>query len=939
MNANLFGITMSNTNKLYPSPSIVLGIGKFGLASLEFLGEKWLSRQATGGDASLRNLRLIHADFDESKYLSSDWSHTEKRVSNFLAQVRSDDMPNQALDMLILRTMGLVRFYDGAYQVCAPRDGGFMSVIYENGIFRFPTDSEKINSEYESKNGDKTTKLYRRKFFDWLTLGTDPISAVQNLASLRLSNPKYDNFVGAILHRVKLGHSPQVILRMIFRAQQLCEFGSDPSPWSWITRLEKDYIKSSDPNFNSETTEEKSQSSQYVQSVEIGDKERYGDFLVQEITDEVRSFAKKNDIEPQGMNYHQAWGDFLSSKHIEKNEKGEVEKEPLRVPHCNLYRTEFYTEQHISLCSTPYSNMYMLLQQDFTNLDAEVIRLLPVPDFQLGMVDQDIWDRAPDYYAHLDNRLKEYGRLAYQGLVLLWSELEQAYSTSISARPNHSNSEELAQAVKQSLGFLGELLVKELLFDKAQSVLNKRKKGKRQPSDIWTDGLDLPNDASNQLYRAQITNYSGLEESTKDLFDRLIEIGVPLEENQELTRELYHRINFSPEQLDIHLQDLLAAQDRYASQQPKEDLTKLYHTSDKDHLENDSILKLRSRVNAELRHLYNLENLRHVNKGIHRTPPKLKIFVVADFHDPFARVALQPILKCVAAEVFRVVNNIFQIERGGVWSNTSIVPLLWVPNPTDPTAGSDLTRERRNRESAVSLHAVHSLRKWLESIPMHSCNIRQIFLNSRTTDNAYLGTREAVTQTAHFVEYQVTNTFVDSVDLDATQAFIGPNSLFASFACHLVDFPETRTREYLSTLLGLDFITHLRENQNMEENELGFSRGEEEEVEEPQDETSSQLEGIIFEGLDQESDSNRAKYNVRFPELDVSLSTIYNTLTDDYLGKMKGEVVQTWNGFVSDAGQLDSLIRSFHIHTQRKANEAHKKEFKKVNKRTYQYKK
>ena len=44
---------MSNTNKLYPSPSIVLGIGKFGLASLEFLGEKWLSRQATGGDASL----------------------------------------------------------------------------------------------------------------------------------------------------------------------------------------------------------------------------------------------------------------------------------------------------------------------------------------------------------------------------------------------------------------------------------------------------------------------------------------------------------------------------------------------------------------------------------------------------------------------------------------------------------------------------------------------------------------------------------------------------------------------------------------------------------------------------------------------------------------------------------------------------------------------
>ena len=53
-------MTSDTLNNLYPNPTIVVGVGDFGLACLEQLGESWLSHKTGGGDASLRNLRLLH---------------------------------------------------------------------------------------------------------------------------------------------------------------------------------------------------------------------------------------------------------------------------------------------------------------------------------------------------------------------------------------------------------------------------------------------------------------------------------------------------------------------------------------------------------------------------------------------------------------------------------------------------------------------------------------------------------------------------------------------------------------------------------------------------------------------------------------------------------------------------------------------------------------
>ena len=909
---------MTTQNKLYPYPTIVVGVGKFGLSCLEFLGEKWISRKSTGGDTSCRNLRLLHLDYDEQKNDPTSWPRVEKRVSDFLSQVRTDDMPVQALNMLILRTMGLIRFSDGHFQACFPKDGGFISMVEDEGLFRFPDASVTKD--------DSNSKLYRRKYFRWVSLGTDPLIAVQNLSDLRSGNAEYDHFVGAILHRVRLGHSPNIILRMIFRSEELCSHGSDPSPWSWVHELGKPYQTQATEGA---TVESPNNTDSEVLSVsfEVNDRIRYAPYSVEGKT-VVKEDIKhsKNLVEDVGQVFFDAWGEVLVPQFLEWNQAtGSVVKKVIQVPSCNVFRTDMEGESSQTIYTTPYQNMYSILKQDFSNRDGEdALRLLPVSDFQLGMIDSDSWSRDKEYYAHLQKRLKEYGRLTYQGLLLLWSDLEQSISVHDFNGEADSHQEVLQKSIKQSLAFLGELLVKKHLFD-APSL--QTGSDDRQPTDIWTDGLPLPKDASNQLKRAQVNSYSGQSQEIQELYERLIEIGVPIEEKQEHTRPLYTRIDFDPESLNAHVQE---GSKTYHSSD--EDDESSYHISDQDFLENETILRLRKHINAELRHLYSLDNLRSVNKGIHRTPPELKVFVVADFHDPFARVALQPLLKSISAEIFRTIHSVFQIERGGVWRNTAVVPLVWLPNPTDPTSGGGLKRERRNRQSAVSLYAIHSLRKWLESIPKENCNFRQIFLNSRMTDNAYLGTRDATTQTAHFIEYQITNQFGDAQDLDATKAFIDNDALFASFACQLIDFPETRTREYLATLLGLDFLERIRDNRSSTEvPTLDLMRQKDDKEVVAREETSQDLRLDIHSLLEQQAKKACAASNVRFDSIEASLETVFTTMTAEHLLGIKDHVRQAWMTFVSESGRLDQLIKRFHIDTEKQSQQKIEKDFEDTN--------
>ncbi|MFU8803645.1 MAG: hypothetical protein ACNA8W_07555, partial [Bradymonadaceae bacterium] len=199
---------MSGRNLSYPAPTLIIGVGRFGLAVLERLGEDWMwLSTASAGDASLKNLRLMHVAADGSS--ESAWRGGERSIASIARYVGDDERPSLALNWAILRALGLIRYHDGIYQVAQPRDEGVVA---------------KDELHQQSR---------RIRFFQWINLSADPLSAAERLSLESQRSSELDSFLTPILERVRHGDSPRLLLHCISRLRALCE-GRDPSPWPWL---------------------------------------------------------------------------------------------------------------------------------------------------------------------------------------------------------------------------------------------------------------------------------------------------------------------------------------------------------------------------------------------------------------------------------------------------------------------------------------------------------------------------------------------------------------------------------------------------------------------------------------------------------------------------------------------------------------------------------
>ena len=220
---------------IFPSPTLVLGLGRFGLATLERLADDWASLRASGGgaDPSLRNLRLIWVR-PEPGSREEEWRQPEARAMVLARAMGEGDLPSLALDLVILRTLGLVRYCDGVYQVAVPQDEGVVEVEgEERGAEerKEPRDDEERWEREASRGGG----VRRRRFFEWWSLSPDPVVAVERLRRLAERHQELDLFLAPILSRVRQGHSPRILLAVIGRCHALAQ-GRDPSPWTWLRR-------------------------------------------------------------------------------------------------------------------------------------------------------------------------------------------------------------------------------------------------------------------------------------------------------------------------------------------------------------------------------------------------------------------------------------------------------------------------------------------------------------------------------------------------------------------------------------------------------------------------------------------------------------------------------------------------------------------------------
>ncbi|MFB6264514.1 MAG: hypothetical protein ABEL76_12960, partial [Bradymonadaceae bacterium] len=191
----------------YPTANIVVGVGRVGLAALEQIGGEWSELSVASDDPTLKNLRLVHVRPDDDGR-GRRWREQEREYVRLAKYTGDDDRPSRALDFVILRSLGIVRFHDGAYQVAIPRDEGVV----------------------ERDGGEPVA---RRRYFEWKHLSPDPIGAAERLAKADDDIPDLERFAEPLLNRVKLGHSPQAVLASISRCRALSE-GRDPSPWRWI---------------------------------------------------------------------------------------------------------------------------------------------------------------------------------------------------------------------------------------------------------------------------------------------------------------------------------------------------------------------------------------------------------------------------------------------------------------------------------------------------------------------------------------------------------------------------------------------------------------------------------------------------------------------------------------------------------------------------------
>ncbi|HEX2642129.1 MAG TPA: hypothetical protein VHU81_04000, partial [Thermoanaerobaculia bacterium] len=399
-------------SQVIPAPALVIGIGRFGLATLEHLGDDWMGLRLSGADVSLENLRLA-AVLPRGEAEGHPWSSQERNSARLAHYLGDGDLPSLALDFGILRALGLVRYRDGSYQVALPRDAGVVEV----------DDPQVI--------GPDGWRLLRRRYFEWARLSPDPLVAAEALHQLAQRSKDLDLFITPLLNRVRQGHSPRALLVCIGRCRALLQ-GRDPSPWQWLA--------SQVEGAEGETAEGGLRLD--LGPGQTGPRER------------ARAIEKNLAGLPEPL---PGWEGWLAGQ----------EPDPaalqLTIP------APFVA--HPSDLTAPLDPAE-LLDQDWESTGwassverSLVFRPLPMTPFRLGLFDHEgregTWVESGELFRR---RLRELGDHFHRGLIRLWVDLQRERVTEADAGLQDPVRwrDELGDSLQQALEVLGELVVRPL---------------------------------------------------------------------------------------------------------------------------------------------------------------------------------------------------------------------------------------------------------------------------------------------------------------------------------------------------------------------------------------------------------------------------------------------------------------------------------------------
>jgi len=879
-------------SQVYPAPTIVLGVGRFGLATLERLGEDWMGLALSGADETLANLRLIAALPADDREAPGDgenrsprgpgpWRSREIRASRIARELGEGDLPSRALDFVLLRSLGLVRYRDGAYEVGIPRDGGAIEVE-EPG-------RERDGGGEARQHSSRTIR--RRRYFHWISLSPDPIVAAERLRQATERYKDLDLFLTPLVNRVRQGHSPRALLATISRCFALLE-SRDPTPWPWLRgALEETVDPAVDPTAPGPS----------------GSPVRLD--LGAALLDQ-RSALRATEGYLGGVPTPlPSWKPWLTE---DGGETGDLPTLEVWLPRPFDPRT--------SDVEMPLDPMDLLARDwEVTGWAADekgtdAVSFLPVrtTPWRLGLFDHDSRRERPGVRQRFEARLEELGRNARQGLLRLWVDLQRVrVSETIDGVVLQGRMRDhLADGLQQSLELIGELLVRPLADGQGPDDEPSDGPGEDGGEDAGPEPC-LPDDGLPRRPRAQVERdlsdvpsrfLSGLvvdERATEDpvmrlLVDRLGELGLTeAGETEGFRHPLLTTIRLDPEDGD-EADDATSGPERPPG----------------------GLRTLRRCLNHQVRRLLDVRLLARYRQHPTRRPPRLTVFVVGDMSEPFVRASMRPILRDVHAELLRAFTPIFQSFRQGFDRSLCITPILWMPHPADPFKGAPSAPSRC--EEAAIIDSIHGIRNWVECVlPPGRRFIPQIFVNSRITDVASLDLREAVRQTRDFLSLQLRNDLAADQWLRRIASGSGQSDLFSSFSCYEIDFPALRCREYLAGFMARELLDQVKGKPAAPVDEWTRDREEEEHRERLQPFAPKPLDGLVEPAREKlapiirdAATSLRTKVDGRGRNLDTSTpgAEIRERFDDAFLQGLHRELGACWQQLTGRTGEVDEAV-------------------------------
>jgi hypothetical protein len=870
------------SSQTYPDPCIVVGVGRYGLQVLERLAEDWNWLQASSPGPTIGNLRLLHVGKGK-KSTQDSWRRLEAATIQIARFIGDGDRPSLALDFAILRCLGLVRYHDGLYEVAVPQDAGLVQK-YEEG--------EEAGEGHDGR-------LFRRRYFRWLKLAEDPLSSAEVLANRTQDVPTFDLFVSPLLQRVREGHSPDTILTLISRCRSM-QASKDPSPWHWTKELfgeETSEVCSAAP-FGGRHIRFSAQDWQEKGWLRAADVENWNPPSNQP-NDDGALVTAKPPLEGYASPPLEWWAEARGSA-------GSGEKElHLNVPRPFLPDTKGL----MSPLNDDAPGGHPLLRVDWESAgwaqDSEsafLFEIVDVSPFRLGLFDHHCHYGRAEYpitedsrkIQHLEARIKKFGDELKRGLVRLWLDMQWRYSPSSGADAGGTLEREGAAAcVRQSLEFLGQLVVRDLVAD-LDSGIDLPTSRTQTKADKFLEGAPLTESPSEFIREQVIARESPDDSAERALERRLSALGLgSVEASEDFDHRLFHQVLFEAGDLPNDPWSGGAGRELDSARGPT-----------------GGLRHLRQCVNREVRHLFNMDHLIRCRQRAIRRAPRLTVFMIADMGEPFSRAALRVATREVHAELQRSFGPIFETFREGFDRALNIVPILSMPHPADALhAGSPV--ESRVEEATI-IESVHALRRWIEAIPLGTSCISQIFVNARVTDSAFVNVRDSVRQTVDFISLLVRNDISRDRWLRDVSTGGPGRDLFSSFTCYQIQFPAHRAREYMASRLALDSIHQLQESQRDGIDPDPVSVGELKDDDARLGSALAKSQKALDDLLAGEAETIANKVNAEASG--VTLQTDGPALSERFDAArgeaMKADIRTVWQRLSSASGQMDGHVRN-----------------------------